>query len=129
MNLNEKLIETAKAGKTKTVKLLLEKGADIHAENDSALCYAAVNGHTETVKFLLEQGADIHAENDLALYWAASNGHTETAKLLISNYKTSELKEFLGKKEYPQDLLQKGIQTREAKLIQKIKKAEPEMEI
>ena len=29
-----------------------------------ALIWAAINGHTETVKLLLDRGADIHAWND-----------------------------------------------------------------
>ena len=56
-----------------------------------------MNGHTETVKLLLDRGAKIHANNDDALSWAAWNAlglpsgreprraktHTETVKLLL----------------------------------------------
>ena len=62
--------------------LLLAGGADVHALDDAALCFAAEGGHTEIVKLLLENGADVHAKGDLALRWAAQNGHTETVKLL-----------------------------------------------
>ena len=62
----------AKNGHTETVKLLLDRGADIHAWNDYALRLAAENGHTETVKLLLDRGADIHAGNDYALRYAAA---------------------------------------------------------
>ena len=35
-----------------------------------------------TIKELVEQGADIHADDDLALRWAAENGHLEVVKYL-----------------------------------------------
>ena len=44
---------------------------------------AAMNGHIETVKVLLDRGADIHANNDGALHLAAKYGNTETVKLLL----------------------------------------------
>ena len=72
-------------GHTETVKLLLDRGADIHAVNDLALRLAAENGHTETVKLLLDRGARIHACNDNALYLAVYNGHTETVKVLLAH--------------------------------------------
>jgi hypothetical protein len=52
-------------------------------DDDNALRYAAENGHIETVKLLLDRKADIHAMDDYALRYAAHNGHTETVKLLL----------------------------------------------
>ena len=46
-----------------------------------ALRCAAENGHFEVVKLLVEKGADIHALNDYALRYAAENGHLEVVKL------------------------------------------------
>ena len=129
MNLDQQLIEAARTGKTQEAEELLNSGADIHKRWDEALRFAAGNGHTKTVQLLMEHGADIHAEKDYALRYATEFGHTETAKVLISHYKTSELKEFLGKKEFPQDLLQKEIETRNTKLAQKAKRTEPQIEI
>ncbi|MCL5733225.1 MAG: ankyrin repeat domain-containing protein [Patescibacteria group bacterium] len=63
-------------------KELIKVGADIHANNDGALCLAAEYGHLEVVKFLLENGSDVHAENDEALRWAAHKGHLEVANFL-----------------------------------------------
>jgi hypothetical protein len=74
-----------KYGYTEVVKLLLENGADVHADNDSALQLASRYGHAEIVKLLLEYGADVHAENDSALRWASENGYTEIVKLLLEN--------------------------------------------
>ena len=47
-----------------------------------AMIYAARKGHTDTVKLLLEHGADVHAEDDTALLYAADEGHTDTVKVL-----------------------------------------------
>ena len=87
--LNAIFITAAKVGDLDTVKDLLQFGADIHANNDSALRLAARNGQTEMVQELLQptcgfiQGADIHAMNDGALKYAAENGHTETVQALL----------------------------------------------
>jgi hypothetical protein len=68
----------------KTIKLLLDRKADIHALNDSALRWAAAHGQTEVVELLLDRKADLHAEGDYALKWAAAYDHPETVKLLRS---------------------------------------------
>ena len=49
------------------------------------LMYAAANGHIDTVRVLLDRGADIHAtgRNGDALFWAATEGHADVVKLLI----------------------------------------------
>jgi len=73
----------AENGKTEFVKYLLNKGYDVHANDDLALRLASENGHTETVKVLLDAGADVHAYNDQPLRWASDNGHTETIKVLL----------------------------------------------
>jgi len=65
------------------VKYVIEKGADIHAENDSALCRASYHDHLEIVKLLIEKGADIHAGHEYALRKAFRYGHLEIVKLLI----------------------------------------------
>ena len=50
--------------------------------NDGALRQAATYGHMETVELLLDRGANIRAEDDYAIRWAARNGVRETVKLL-----------------------------------------------
>jgi hypothetical protein len=62
---------------------LVEQGADIHADHEQALLFAANNGHSELVRFLLDHGADIHAKDDLALQWTVDNGHLEIVRLLL----------------------------------------------
>ena len=55
--LNKQLIETSEKGDLTKVKELIENGADVHAQNDRALCWSAQCGHLEVVRFLLENGA------------------------------------------------------------------------
>jgi ankyrin repeat protein len=50
--------------------------------DDSALSWASEKGHAEVVKLLLEAGANVHADYDSALVWTSGNGHTNTVKLL-----------------------------------------------
>jgi len=84
-NKNLILIEASQLGELGLVKWLLQKGADIHANDDKALRYAALNGYLEAVKYLVDHGADIHATDDLALTNAARNGHLEVVKYLIEH--------------------------------------------
>jgi ankyrin repeat protein len=62
------------------VRLLLAKGADVHAEKDEALRRASMLGHTETVKLLLAKGANPLADG--AMIWAREKGHTDIVKEL-----------------------------------------------
>jgi ankyrin repeat protein len=73
------LIEAARSGYLETAKKMVESGADIHAENDYALRWAASYGHLDVVMFLVQSGADIHAENDYAFRSSASNGHLDVS--------------------------------------------------
>ena len=60
----------AENGKTESIKLLLEAGADKDKASDDGappLYIAAQNGHTESVKLLLEAGADKDKANKLLL--------------------------------------------------------------
>ncbi len=89
MELNEELLEAALNGDMVKVELLIEKGVDINAKDDSgwtALIHAARHGHTEIAEFLIQKGAEVDAKDIngwTALMYAAYNGHTETVELLI----------------------------------------------
>ena len=65
------------------LKNLIDLGADVHANNDWALKYAAENGRIDVVKLLLEHGADVNARD--ALKCAAENGRIDVVKLLLEH--------------------------------------------
>jgi ankyrin repeat protein len=55
-------------GHTNLVKMLIEKGADVHA----ALRVAAEKGHTDLVRMLIEKGADVNTPTEngvVRLHW------------------------------------------------------------
>jgi ankyrin repeat protein len=71
-------------------RLLLEKGANIHAEKEdgwTALHLAAWNGSEAVARLLLEKGADIEAKNSshgrTALHLAALGGQKVIVRLLL----------------------------------------------
>jgi len=70
-------------GHTEIVKMLLEREANVHAMSDDALRHASMKGHKEIVELLLEKGADIHVYHGMPLTLASRNGHTETVKILL----------------------------------------------
>jgi ankyrin repeat protein len=67
------------------VKLIIEVGIDIHANNDKLFIRSCSNGFLEISKLLLEHGANVHADNDDAFRLACTNGHLEVVKLLLQN--------------------------------------------
>jgi len=87
-NVNSALFRAAIDGHAATVKLLLDKGANINARDKhdyTVLIFAASAGHAEVVKVLLDGGADLNAKNDLgltALGAAKLFSHTEVVQLL-----------------------------------------------
>ena len=76
-----------------TVRLLLEKGADINSSNDfgsTILILAAFifDESSEIVKLLLENGANVNLTNkdgETALIAALYSDNVETVKLLLEN--------------------------------------------
>lgn len=58
-------------------------GANIHAQDNCALRWAARSGHLEIVKYLVEKGANINAGGNYAFGWASSNGHLGVVKYLV----------------------------------------------
>lgn len=93
--LAEALVWAAKNGRTETMGLLLERGADVNADpyRGTALAWAAFKGHLETAEWLLAHGADVnrrgtfggpgHGQGITALHLAAQNGNLRMVRCLV----------------------------------------------
>ena len=66
------------------VKCLVSAGADIHAQNDWAICLAAMYGHLDIVKYLVSVGADVQNYGEATIRWAVTFNHTPVIKYLMS---------------------------------------------
>jgi ankyrin repeat protein len=64
------------------VRLLLDAGANVNAQNGEALCKASYKGHTEVVRLLLDKGADFMAQNVQELVNDFSHRYPEVKRLL-----------------------------------------------
>ena len=71
--------DAAASGKTHVAALLLDRGADVHRDNDVALYYSVLSGELATVLLLLERGA---TARDNILATAVRVGHHAIADLL-----------------------------------------------
>ena len=77
--IGEAFWRAADGGRTAVVALLLDRGADVHYEDDHALHWAAYLGHLETVTLLLQRGATPHHH---ILQYAVQRGDHAVADLL-----------------------------------------------
>jgi len=88
-DINNQLIEAAKSGDHKRLKLLMAKDAEIdYADQnyETSLIWAAKHGHQECCRLLIDAQAEINCRNrqwQSALLWAANNGHQECIRMLI----------------------------------------------
>lgn len=83
MNYNEIFTQACRIGDLTLAKALLDKGVDIHIEDDEPLRLAASHGNLEVVKLLIKNGADIHADNNAALRCAIKSRHHDIVELLF----------------------------------------------
>ncbi|PMB72191.1 putative ankyrin repeat protein [Beauveria bassiana] len=85
------LLWAAARGDDVIVKLLLEKGSNIRAEDKrgrTPLSHAVENGHYATVRLLLQNGCDFRKHNNdwkSPLLYAAMNGNDAIMRLLLEN--------------------------------------------
>ncbi|KAJ5297125.1 uncharacterized protein N7443_008018 [Penicillium atrosanguineum] len=83
------VISASVNGHEKVVQLLLEKGAEVNAqdrEDRNALQAASFEGHDEIVQLLLEKGAEVNAQGRYygnALKTASFKGHDKIVQLLL----------------------------------------------
>jgi hypothetical protein len=77
------------AGLIRSVKSILDKGADVNAqggEYGNALQAASYQGHNQVVQILLAKGADVNAPGGLhgnALYVASQGGYDQVVQMLL----------------------------------------------
>jgi ankyrin repeat protein len=64
------------------VRVLVENGANVRANNAEAISQAATQGHLEIVRLLIEKGDHSRSEINAALRNALDFGHSDVAKLL-----------------------------------------------
>lgn len=86
------LMWSVMGGYLETVKYLVSKNADIHANDDLALHWSAEHGKLEVVKYLIEKGANIYSRSNMALYMSVKNGHLEVVKYLVEAGSNIEVK-------------------------------------
>jgi len=67
----------------KYVRYFVSQGADVNADNNNPLAFAARTGHLEMVKFLVSKGADAKSKK-WALHDATAYKHPEIIKYLES---------------------------------------------
>ncbi|ERF74980.1 hypothetical protein EPUS_08521 [Endocarpon pusillum Z07020] len=87
-----------------TVKLLLERGADLKATdmrwNKPALTWHAEVGSPATLEVLLQHGASVHhqdVQGSSALHYASANARTESVKLLLEAGADPNVQDLEGK--------------------------------
>lgn len=81
------LLDDANTGAIKTVKFLIQKKADIQADDDFALRIASRKGFLPIVRFLVKNGANVNHKyiDTSALTWAIEYNKPKIVKFLIEN--------------------------------------------
>ena len=81
-------IRSSVEGHAETIKLLLDRGAEVNIQANKSLfplsvgCFA---GNRETVRLLLDHGAEAKTQDNSALFLASFLGHAQIAKLLLDH--------------------------------------------
>ena len=66
-----------------TIKLLMEFGADIHAQDNRVIINASYCGPLNIIKLLTDSGAHIHYQSNQEIIYASYCGHLTSVRLLI----------------------------------------------
>jgi len=83
VNLENVLILASAHGHVRIVRLFIERGVNVHAQNDAAFILACKYGHISIVEILLKHHVFIaHDRIDEALLWASHNNHINIVKYI-----------------------------------------------
>jgi ankyrin repeat protein len=110
------LLTAVQKGKDKTVKLLIEKGADNSAKDKttqrSMLHFAAIHGYGSIAGLLIEKGIDIHARDKFgktALDYAELHGNEKAADhIYAAGGKSGDEEKNFGHSRYLEESLSRG---------------------
>jgi ankyrin repeat protein len=97
------LHQASDKGHVEVVRVLLEHGADVTAQNEDELTplhRASRSGREEIVRVLLEHGADPAARDKnrmTPLHWASARGHVEVARILLERSEDAEARDKDGR--------------------------------
>ncbi len=84
-SLESQLSQAAKDGDTWRMRILLDKGADMNADDGSMLADAALRGHDDVVILILDKTGDPDwVAGSAALRNAVAGGHLTTTELLLT---------------------------------------------
>ena len=82
------MVAAKRNGNAALVRLLLERGADTKAADDTALITAALSGDVEIMRLLIEKGANVNSIGprlgETPLHFAAASGSVEAVRLLLA---------------------------------------------
>lgn len=85
-NWNKSLLRHCQTGNLKLVIRALEKGADIHYNNENALRLAIATENFDVAFHLVENGAEINYESKVYLSWGSSSPKAPLYREIESRY-------------------------------------------
>lgn len=91
----------AYCGNCPLVKLLIDNGANVNAEDDSGWTPLHLTSSLRVAKLLIDNGADVNAKNSdgmTALHWRARTGYPEVVELLLKSGANPNIKNRHGLK-------------------------------
>lgn len=84
---DESLIIASEHGFLDVVKYLVENGANIHADDESALEWAIIENNYDVVKYLIDKGANPTVKNGKFLIDASSFGYPKNSRIFIKKWR------------------------------------------
>jgi ankyrin repeat protein len=91
INKEQAFIKAAAHGKNDIVTHFLAKKIPIDCDNGMPLILACEYGHVDTVKLLINKGADIHVRNDKPLRCSARNGNRQIVEFLLQHNANADI--------------------------------------